>query len=251
MSIQVRDVEGGLRVLTLDRPPANSINVALVKALGEAARDADRDDNVKAVILRGGPRTFSAGLDLKAMAAGELEKVKDFGFDDGLYDLWTLSKPTVAEVGGYAIAGGALLALACDVRIGARGTYTIGLNESAVGLPFPRGAFEIARASLPQMSMTEVMLRAALHTPEAAQKLGFLHEVVHPAALEARAREVAVRLAGHPHFAYAANKKLVLEPYVQRCLQEPEAQKAARHAIWTSKLVEDSFKSAVARLKKG
>ncbi len=248
MSVEIRDVEDGLRVFKLNRPPANPINVAMVRALGEAAQEAEADPKVKAIILRGGPRTFCAGLDLAAMAAGELEQVKDLGYLDGLYALWTLSKPTVAEVAGHAIAGGALLALACDVRVGARGTYKIGLNESAIGLPFPRGAFEICRSALPQMSMTEVMLGAELHGPDAALRLGFLHEIVHPAALEARAREIAGRLAGHPHAAYAHNKSLVLEPYVQRCEQEPAPVRARRHAHWTSPEVKAAFQAAVDRL---
>lgn len=248
MSIEIRDAEGGLRVITLNRPPANPINVAMIEALGEAARAAEADDSVHAVILRGGSRTFCAGLDLAAMAAGELEQVKDLGFLDGLYALWTLSKPTVAEVGGHAIAGGALLALACDVRVGARGTYKVGLNESAIGLPFPRGAFEICRSALPQMNMTEVILRAELHTPEAAVRLGFLHELVHPAALEARTREIALRLAQHPHHAYAYNKQLLQEPYVQRCEAESAEQRARRHARWTAPEVHQAFEGAVARL---
>lgn len=248
MSIDVRDAEGGLRVLTLNRPPANPIDVGLIQALGRAAREASRDPKVKAVILRGGPRTFSAGLDLQAMAGGALEQVKDLGFKDGLFDLWTLDKPTVAEVAGHAIAGGALLALACDVRVGARGTYKVGLNESAIGLPFPRGAFEIARAALPPASLSEVILRAKLHDPETAQRLGFLHEVVHPAALEARAREVALGLAAHPQHAYAHNKALLLEPYLERCANEPEATKATRHARWRAPEVRAAFEAAAAKL---
>lgn len=248
MSIEIRDAEGGLRVLTLSRPPANAIDVSLIEALGRAARAAARDPSVRVVILRGGPRTFSAGLDLSAMAGGELEQVKDLGYEDGLYDLWTLGKPTVAEVAGHAIAGGALLALACDVRIGARGTYKVGLNESAIGLPFPRGAFEIARAALPQASATDVFLRAELHPPETAQRLGFLHEVVHPAALEARAREVALRLAEHPRDAYAHNKRLLLEPAIERCANEDEPTKAARHARWRAPEVREAFERAAAKL---
>lgn len=248
MSIEIRDAEGGLRVLTLNKPPANAIDVALIDDLGRAAREADADPAVRAVILRGGQRTFSAGLDLDAMAGGELEAVKDLGYGDGLHALWTLGKPTVAEVGGHAIAGGALLALACDVRVGARGTYKLGLNESAIGLPFPRGAFEIARAALPQASLTEVVLRAALHPPETALKLGFLHEVVHPAALEARAREVATRLSKHPGHAYAHNKRLVLEPYLDRCANESEASRAARHAAWRAPEVRAAFEAAAAKL---
>ena len=248
MLIEARDVDGGLRVLTLNRPPANAVTAALVDALGEAARAAAADPGVKAVILRGSPRIFSAGLDLEAMAGGDLEALEDLGYQDGLHALWTLPKPTVAEVGGHAIAGGALLALACDVRIGARGEHRIGLNESAIGLPFPRGAFELARTALAPRGLSEVILRAELHAPEAALRLGFLHELVHPAALEARTREVATHLAQHPTAAYAHNKALLLEPALARCAQEPAEDRANRHARWRAPEVKAAVEAAAARL---
>lgn len=249
MTIDVTTGDDGVRILTLNRPPANAVCVALVEDLKRAVEEAEADDAVRAVILRGGRKVFSAGLDLEAMARGELEQLKDLGWQDGLYALWTLSKPTVAEVGGHAVAGGAVLALACDVRIGARGTYKVGLNETAVGVPFPRGAFEIARAALPPMSMSDVILRAELFLPERAQQLGFLHEVVHPAALDARAAEVAAQLGRHPRHAYAPNKALLLEPHVRRIADESDESRATRYAAFRSPEVKAAVEAAVAQLK--
>ncbi|MCH7511503.1 MAG: enoyl-CoA hydratase/isomerase family protein, partial [Chloroflexi bacterium] len=141
-TVRREDREGGVRLLTLDRPPANAIEETLLGDLSAALEDARADDAVRALVLTGSGRFFCGGLDLSAARPDD-----DFGrllldeFRDAHVRLLTMPKPTLAMVNGHAIAGGLILMLACDYRLGLDGDYRIGLNEVAIGAPFPKIAF--------------------------------------------------------------------------------------------------------------
>ena len=143
-TVRVEEREGGVRVLTLDHPPANAENEELLADLGTALAAARTSDGVRAVVLTGAGKFFSGGFDLSAPRrdddSGHL--FRDL-FRDTHLALLALPKPTVAMVNGHAIAGGLVLALACDYRLGVEGGYRIGLNEVAIGASYPRVAFEI------------------------------------------------------------------------------------------------------------
>src|SRR5215470_868865 len=131
-TIRTEDRDAGVRVLTLDRPPANALDEALLADL-EAALDAARDDaGVRALVMTGAGAFFSGGFDLGAprrdAAAARGLRVR---YRDVHVALLAFPKPTLAAVAGHAIAGGFVLALACDYRLGADGDYKIGLNEVA------------------------------------------------------------------------------------------------------------------------
>src|SRR5258708_35235860 len=146
MQIHVSDHDGGVRLLRIERPPANAINTECLQALHATASEAEADDRVRAVIVTGSGRFFSAGLDIKEMqskGAGELAKLG--GGKDGIYRLWRLAKPTIAMVDGHALAGGASLRLARDFRLASLGAFKIGGTETAPGLPLADGAFASAR----------------------------------------------------------------------------------------------------------
>jgi enoyl-CoA hydratase len=213
MLVQTADHAGGVRVLRLDRPPANAINVELLAALASAVSACDQDASVRAVVLTGTGRFFSAGLDLKEMAAKGPGELADLGGGrDGLYRLWRLGKPTIAMVNGHAIAGGAILALACDFRIAARGAFKIGLTETALGLPFPNGAYQITRAALSDAQARLAMLEADTFDPPQAREVGFLDEVVEVDELEVRCLERARKLGAFPTSAYAHTKNALQAP---------------------------------------
>src|SRR3972149_23813 len=148
-TVRVDDREGGVRFLILDRPPANAIDEALLADLSAALRDTGADDAVRAVILTGAGTCFSAGFDLKAPQPDEQSPLQLLNlYREAHLRLLTLPKPTVAMMNGHAIAGGLVLVLACDYRLGVQGDYRIGLNEVAIGASYPKVAFEIVRLRL-------------------------------------------------------------------------------------------------------
>ena len=231
MLVESRDVGDGVRILRLNRPPANAINAEFLDALGAQCKAARDDENVRAVIVAGNGRFFSGGLDLKEAASGANRVGNLAGSqDDGLFMLWTLPKPTVAMVNGHAIAGGVIIALACDFRITQSGNHRFGLNEVAIGLAFPRGAFEIARLALSNQELRWTMLEAGLFDVGRARQMGIVDEIVEPARLESRSIEVAKRLGANGRLAYAHTKHRIQAEAVARVLNQDieEAREVAR-----------------------
>ena len=161
--------------------PANALDPALVASLA-ASLDADEAERSgRPLVLTGNGRFFSAGLDLAGLPR-EREEMGGFvdAFDDLMRRLFLFPCPTVAAVNGHAVAGGAILAAACDVRIGAVGSYRVGVSEVQLGVIFPATAFEVLRAAIPAARTAEVLLRGRL-TGRAdladAVTNGFLHEL--------------------------------------------------------------------------
>jgi enoyl-CoA hydratase len=224
MLVESRDAGDGVRILMLNRPPANAISADFLHSLGEQCETARDDDSVRAVIVAGNGRFFSGGLDLKEASSGSNRVGNLAGSkEDGLFTLWTLPKPTVAMVNGHAIAGGVIIAMACDIRITQAGGHRFGLNEVAIGLGFPRGAFEIARLALTNQQLRWAMLEAGLFDGNRASELGIVDEIVEPARLEGRCVELAKRLGANGRRAYANTKLKIQAEAVARVLnQDPQ-----------------------------
>lgn len=209
MLIEAKDIGDGVRMLALNRPPANAINRDFNRALAEQCDAARADPGVRAVIVAGNGRFFSGGVDLRAAESGEMVGNLGGGPEDGVYALWTLPKPTVAMVNGHAIAGGTIVALACDFQITCEGRHKFGLNEVSIGLVFPQGAFEIARLALTPQALRHATLNAELFETPRALELGIVDEVVAPERLEERCVALARRLAAHGQLAYAHTKRAI------------------------------------------
>ncbi len=201
------DVDGPIQILRLNHGKASALDLelaeALVAELERFAKSAHR-----ALVLTGTSAIFSAGVDLpRVLRDGPGYAIRFLpALDRALRALWACPKPTVAAVNGHAIAGGALLALACDWRIGSAGKASFGIPELKVGVPFPPLALAIARAALTPRDFDELVLTGRYLQGDEALARGCVHELapqelVLPQAL-ARARE----LAAVPEATYAFHK---------------------------------------------
>ena len=249
-TVRSAEHDGGVRVLTLDRPPANAENEALLEDLRAALDRAAADDAVRAVVLTGAGRFFSGGFDLAAPRRDDASAsfVRDLFRDTHLL-LLTLPKPTVAMVNGHAIAGGLVLALACDYRLGLDGDYRIGLNEVAIGASYPRVAFEIVRLRLAHARASELLLRAALYPASQAVRLGVVDELLPTATFEATVLRRAARLGAFPREAYAHTKAALVAEAAARVTAETAEEAARAGAVWTT--AESRAARAVQRRKLG
>jgi enoyl-CoA hydratase/carnithine racemase len=171
------------------------------------------------IVLTGRGGCFSAGLNLLELY--EFDRTTLAAFVDRLSETvlawFSLPRPTIAAVNGHAIAGGCVIALACDLRIGVDSNDAkIGLNEVQVGIPFPGVPFEIARHALSPERLREVMLTGALYTPEEARTRGLVDEIVEPDTLLPRAIAVARAIAPDLLEAYGTIKAHLLAPTLAR-----------------------------------
>jgi enoyl-CoA hydratase len=195
---------GDLALVRIDRPPANAMDRRLL-AEGQEVVARLREEAPRAVVITGRDGFFSAGADLKLAPTLDQNAQREMVAGiNGLFAAWyTLPLPVVAAVNGHAIAGGLILALCADYRVGARhGRF--GLTELAVGLPYPVVALAVVRAELSPPAARRLALGAELVGHEEALALGCLDELADDAL--ARALEVAARLAEFPPDAYAAAK---------------------------------------------
>jgi enoyl-CoA hydratase/carnithine racemase len=235
MLVEARDLGDGVRLLTLNRPPANAINREFNDALCAQCHAARDDDSVRSIIVTGGGKFFSGGMDLKQTAAGTGGIANLAGSDqDGVFALWTMPKPTVAMVNGHAIAGGTILVLACDFRIASRGTHKLGLNEVALGMAFPFGAFEIARLALNNQQLRYATLEGNFLSVDRAHEFGIVDEAVEPEKLETRCVEIAQRLGRNGQIAYAHTKREIQRESVARVLARTPEQIREVNAVLKS-----------------
>jgi len=204
---------GAVTVLTLEHGKANALDTelchGLVVALDEMQREA-----APAVVLTGRGRIFSAGVDLFRVVDGGPAYVGDFlpALSSLFLALIELPLPVVAAVNGHAIAGGCLLACACDRRLMAAGSGRMGVPELRVGVPFPTVALEILRATAGTAAARELATRG--HTVEAAeaQRLGLIDRVVAADDLLDAACTEAEQLAALPADAFALTKRQLWTP---------------------------------------
>lgn len=204
----------GVRIIEMRRSPANVLDTELCRALAGALAEGGDGAGVDAVVLTGSGRVFSAGVDLFRVLEGGEDYLA--GFLEALDDLFAVAvaipRPLVAAVNGHAVAGGAVLAFACDMRIMADGAGTIGLPELRVGVPFPRRVLDVVRAAIPPRHLREAVLTGRVYPAEEAGKKGLVDELVPADGLLDRAIEVARELGRIPAPAYTLTKRQLAMP---------------------------------------
>lgn len=198
-------LEGTTAVVRMDDGKANALSEQMIDALLGSIDRAEREAN--AIVLAGRPDRFSGGFDLRVMMSGPdaATKLLRRG-SDLLMRLYATPLPLVVACTGHAIAGGALVVLTGDYRIGATGAFKIGLNELSIGLPVPVLAMELARDRLVSSALPRATLLGQLYAPDEAVTVGYLDEAVAPDAVLARATQEAARLGALSRMAYRNTK---------------------------------------------
>jgi enoyl-CoA hydratase len=194
-------------VATIDRPPANAMSLQLL-AEGRDLVERIRDELPKAVVLTGAGDFFSGGVDLKlAPRFSAQEQEQMVAGINALFSAWySLWLPVVAAVNGHAVAGGMILALCGDHRVGAE-SARYGLTEVRVGVPYPAAAIGVVRAELGPGPARRSVLGAELIDAPQALALGMLDELLPADQVLARGLEVASGLAELPRDVYAESKR--------------------------------------------
>jgi enoyl-CoA hydratase len=205
MTVAQYRLEGTTAHIQMDDGKANALSdVMITEPLGALDR---AEKEASAVVLSGRPDRFCAGFDLRVMMSSpEAAKSLLSRGADLLMRLYGSPLPVVMACTGHALAGGALVLLTGDLRIGAAGEFRIGLNEVSIGMPVPVLAMELARDRIAPTELSRATLRAQIYEPGEAARVGYLDEVVAPADVVARATEEAAKLGALSRFAYQGTK---------------------------------------------
>jgi enoyl-CoA hydratase len=198
-----------ITLLRFDRPPANAIDLDLAEAFAGSLSDIEKGDETDALVIMGEGSCFSAGLDLKTLPSYDRgqQQAMVMAVNQMFGRLYGLPLPTIAAVNGHAIAGGVILTLACDYRVGAEGDYRLGLAEARVGVVYPVAAMTIVKSELAPATARTMVLTARNYSPSEALEMGVLDELQPADRLLTRAMEVAREMAALPRSTYVRIKR--------------------------------------------
>jgi enoyl-CoA hydratase len=212
-----RDEHDGIVTLRLAHGKASALDAELLEAL-DAALDETERSGARAVVLTGTGSIFSAGVDLFRLTNDGAPYVARFYplLVSAVRRLFGFPRPVVAALNGHAIAGGCILAQACDYRIMASGKGRIGVPELLVGVPFPALVLEVLRFAAAPQHLQQIAYTGQSFLPEEALAKGLVDEVVDPGALAARAHEMASKLASIAPAAFRLTKAQLRNDAIER-----------------------------------
>jgi enoyl-CoA hydratase/carnithine racemase len=210
--------------LTMTAPGKNALSTELMNWLVDRLAEARGEP----VFLTGAGDAFSAGLNLKEVASLDEPGMTRFlgTLERMVHAVFTYPGPVVAWINGHAIAGGCIVALACDHRlVTSNPRARIGLNEVPLGLRFPPRTWRLVRHRVPAHAIDRVVLEGGLYAPETALRLGLVDEIV---VSEAEARAFAERIAACPPRAYVAAKSALRDGVLD---VGPEEERQFRESV--------------------
>jgi enoyl-CoA hydratase len=204
------EVEDGVLIVTMNRPEAkNAMNKAQAEGIAAAMDRLEADGDLRCAILTGAGGTFCSGMDLKGFLRGERPSIEGRGFG-GLTE-WTPSKPVIAAVDGYALAGGLELAISCDLIV-ANASSKFGIPEAKRGLAAAAGGLIKLPRQIPPRIAMELALTGDFIDAARAYNLGLVNRVVDGPSIEG-AKELARAIAANGPLALIASKAVIRQSH--------------------------------------
>jgi enoyl-CoA hydratase len=235
----VLDIEdrSEVTVVRLRHGKVNALDLELLEAITAAVRGVDDD---RAVVLTGAGGAFSAGVDLRRIVDGGPAYVREFmpALSEAFLAIFDHPGPVVAAVNGHAIAGGCVIAAACDLRVMSEGK--IGLAELSVGVPFPTSALEILRHAA-GAAASHLVLTAALLDPPQAQSIGLIDHIEPPHSVLDASVGHAQRMARVPAEVYSFSKRQLQRPAREQIAARTEEDDKTVLASWSSERTLDAI----------
>lgn len=222
-------------VLRMEHGKVNALDLELCEALAEKLQALESAD-ARAVVLTGTGGSFSAGVDLFRLLNEGKPYLDQFlpAFEEMLLALFRFAKPVVAALNGHAIAGGCILACACDYRLVAEGDARLGVPELLVGVPFPALPLEMLRSVVTPSALQRLVYTGQTVGTEAARAVGLVDEIVPPDELPAKALARARQLAAIPPDTFALTKRTLRQPVLERVEQLKTEIDPQVAAVWAA-----------------
>lgn len=238
------EVEDGVLIVTMNRPEAkNAMNKAQAEGIAAAMDRLEADGDLRCAILTGAGGTFCSGMDLKGFLRGERPSIEGRGFG-GLTE-WTPSKPVIAAVDGYALAGGLELAISCDLIVANAGSK-FGIPEAKRGLAAAAGGLIKLPRQIPPRIAMELALTGDFIDAARAYDLGLVNRVVDGPSIDG-AKELARAIAANGPLALIASKAVIRQSHIWSDEEMWQKQNAHTMAVFVS---EDAREGAAAFAEK-
>ncbi len=212
--------DGAFGIIRMDDGKANAMDAAFFAALDRAMDEAEAS-GCRGLVFAGRPGFFSGGLNVKTLPTLDPAQLKELhrAFAHTMARAALLPIPTAAACAGHAVAGGFILALACDLRLVEEGPFRLQMNEVLIGIALPSWVLAIIQPVIPSQRHAEVLLHGRAYSPAEAVAAGFFDELAAPGSdLVARAKERLAPLASLNPQAYALSKRRMRGPAIERAL---------------------------------
>ena len=246
-----RIAHGHVLEIRLARPPVNALNPELLAALPAAFSPAELR-GVEGVVLSGGPKVFSGGLDVPHLLGLDRAGLTAAwsGFFAAARAIAHCPVPVAAAIGGHSPAGGCVLALCCDYRVMARGAFRIGLNETQVGLVVPDAIQALMRRVVGPHRAERLMVPGAMIESEQALAIGLVDELTDAEHVPTRALHWLGELANLPREAMLATRKIARADIHAALAGFGDDELDGFVDRWFTKGTQDALQALVAKLKK-
>jgi len=240
--------QGKLAVFRMEHGKANAFDLEFCEAITRQLEELSQS-SLRAVVITGHGRIFSAGVDLRRVVDEGLPYLRSFlpALKKAFETLFCFPKPVVAAINGHAIAGGCVFACATDHRLMASQLGRIGIPELLVGVPFPTLALEIMRLAAAPTHFRALVYRGATLSPEEAKEKGLVDATVEPEKLLDEAAAAAEALAAVPPEVFTITKRQICDPVMKRIREDANRFDSAIEEIWTAPATLAAIRDYVAR----
>jgi enoyl-CoA hydratase/carnithine racemase len=241
--------EENLALVTLNRGKVNALNDEVVSELTSCLDKLAADVSVAAVILTGKGKFFSFGFDIPHFMSYSREAFAEYltSFSVLYTNVYLFPKPVIAALNGHAVAGGCMLANACDYRIMAEGKGKISLNEVTFGSSVFAGAVDILKALVGPRNAETILLGGSMYSAEQAEALGLIDRRVPEENLLSEAKKIAGDYGCLDGRAFASIKRLLRSELVERYKEREAASISEFVEIWYSEETRNQIKKIAIR----
>jgi enoyl-CoA hydratase/carnithine racemase len=236
--------DGEIATVRLCRGKVNALNEPMVEEITKTFENLATNNEVKSIIFTGSGKFFSFGFDVpELLSYPKNHFIRYLEKFTKLYTaLFCFPKPVVAALNGHTIAGGCMLATACDFRLMVTGKAKISLNEITFGAPVPAGSLEMIKYCAGSRNAQSIVYSGAMYAAEEAFQLGLVDQVSSEDALAEDARKIAQELAQKDSSAFKSIKHLLRQPVAEKMIKREKDAILEFVDIWYSEQTWENLK---------